>query len=312
MDDPQSTGGLKSARRGLHVQSRSYWAPANIGPYAQAVRVPMAGGDDTHALVHVAGQIPLVPASMDPLANSAVSGRRLFLRQALLAAQHLWRIGREMGVGWWSGGVAFLAANAASPARAKLAAQIWEALHALPPTVEVSDLDEGGPDLWDRRYGGQGTFAADEEPVQELPDFANFAASTAWPQVPGFLAVEVQETPRGCAIEWQGLFGLASGSLASCSLPGLTTITATLGEGRDVAVQVYEFGREEMVEKVLRRHGCVRQGGQGSVESMQHAILYTTRPEQHPAVAAQLVPCRRIWGRRGQQIVGGLVVLAET
>lgn len=26
-------------RRGLHVQSLSYWAPANIGPYSQAVLV---------------------------------------------------------------------------------------------------------------------------------------------------------------------------------------------------------------------------------------------------------------------------------
>jgi diphthine-ammonia ligase len=26
-------------RRGLHVQSLSYWAPANIGPYSQAVIV---------------------------------------------------------------------------------------------------------------------------------------------------------------------------------------------------------------------------------------------------------------------------------
>ena len=28
-----------SARTGLHVQSRSYWAPANIGPYSQAISV---------------------------------------------------------------------------------------------------------------------------------------------------------------------------------------------------------------------------------------------------------------------------------
>ena len=26
-------------RRGLHVRSRSYWAPANIGPYAQLAEV---------------------------------------------------------------------------------------------------------------------------------------------------------------------------------------------------------------------------------------------------------------------------------
>lgn len=45
-----------SARTALHVQSISHWAPANIGPYAQAVCVDGA--------VFVAGQIPLQPACM--------------------------------------------------------------------------------------------------------------------------------------------------------------------------------------------------------------------------------------------------------
>lgn len=40
----------------MHVQSRSHWAPANIGPYSQAVRV----GE----FIHLAGQIGLVPGSL--------------------------------------------------------------------------------------------------------------------------------------------------------------------------------------------------------------------------------------------------------
>ncbi|KAM8834248.1 diphthine--ammonia ligase [Synchiropus picturatus] len=43
-------------REAMHVQSLSHWAPANIGPYSQAVRV-----DDS---VFCAGQIALVPCSM--------------------------------------------------------------------------------------------------------------------------------------------------------------------------------------------------------------------------------------------------------
>ena len=39
----------------LHVQGISHWAPSNIGPYSQAVR---AG-----SLVHVSGQIALVPGT---------------------------------------------------------------------------------------------------------------------------------------------------------------------------------------------------------------------------------------------------------
>ena len=40
----------------LHVQSISDWAPACIGPYAQAVAA--------RGLLHMAGQIPLEPGSM--------------------------------------------------------------------------------------------------------------------------------------------------------------------------------------------------------------------------------------------------------
>jgi diphthine-ammonia ligase len=61
-------------RKGLHVQSRSYWAPANIGPYSQAIieSIPVLPGirsppSAQTELVHLAGQIPLKPASMDML-----------------------------------------------------------------------------------------------------------------------------------------------------------------------------------------------------------------------------------------------------
>ncbi|TPX49371.1 inorganic diphosphatase [Synchytrium endobioticum] len=43
-------------REYMHVQSISYWAPANIGPYSQAT--------STHATLYVAGQIGLTPQTM--------------------------------------------------------------------------------------------------------------------------------------------------------------------------------------------------------------------------------------------------------
>ncbi|OAX44530.1 hypothetical protein K503DRAFT_729194 [Rhizopogon vinicolor AM-OR11-026] len=45
-----------SRRKALHVQGLSYWAPANIGPYSQAVTV--------EPYVFVSGQIGLLPSSM--------------------------------------------------------------------------------------------------------------------------------------------------------------------------------------------------------------------------------------------------------
>lgn len=43
-------------RRCLHVQSRSQWAPANIGPYSQAVA--------THGRIYLAGQIGMEPVTL--------------------------------------------------------------------------------------------------------------------------------------------------------------------------------------------------------------------------------------------------------
>ncbi len=55
-------------RDGLHVQGRSYWAPANIGPYSQAIsiRLPLADEKNQNTgkaggeVVYIAGQIPLI------------------------------------------------------------------------------------------------------------------------------------------------------------------------------------------------------------------------------------------------------------
>jgi diphthine-ammonia ligase len=58
------TGGSVAARRTLHVQSISEWAPACIGPYSQATLC--------HGLLHIAGQIPLDPATMQVCSGSCL------------------------------------------------------------------------------------------------------------------------------------------------------------------------------------------------------------------------------------------------
>ncbi|XP_073979888.1 uncharacterized protein isoform X2 [Rhodnius prolixus] len=65
----------------MHVQSISHWAPANIGPYSQAIRV----GD----VIYVAGQIGLVPGTM----NLVTGGIR---RQCRLALRHVGRLVKAM------------------------------------------------------------------------------------------------------------------------------------------------------------------------------------------------------------------------
>ncbi|KAJ8919563.1 hypothetical protein NQ315_002185 [Exocentrus adspersus] len=61
----------------MHVQSRSHWAPANIGPYSQSVRI----GE----FIHLAGQIGLVPGSMEMVTGGIKS-------QCQLALRHLKRL----------------------------------------------------------------------------------------------------------------------------------------------------------------------------------------------------------------------------
>ncbi|KAG8856801.1 hypothetical protein FRB96_006305 [Tulasnella sp. 330] len=77
-------------RQALHVQGISYWAPANIGPYSQAITV---GGQ-----VFISGQIGLIPSKMQ-----LPSPRSMALESAL-SLQHVDRIVSALqanaGGGW--------------------------------------------------------------------------------------------------------------------------------------------------------------------------------------------------------------------
>lgn len=66
-----------ASRSALHVQGVSYWAPANIGPYSQAVTAD--------SRLHIAGQIALHPPTLT-IANASTA------YQSVLALQHVRRI----------------------------------------------------------------------------------------------------------------------------------------------------------------------------------------------------------------------------
>lgn len=86
-------------RKSLHVQSLSYWAAANIGPYSQVIAV----GDRAF----VAGQIALVPRSL------SLPEPFDFAAESALSLQHVGRVveaAREKRwSGWGEGGVCWLA-----------------------------------------------------------------------------------------------------------------------------------------------------------------------------------------------------------
>lgn len=196
-------------RQGLHVQSRSYWAPANIGPYSQAISFPVTAGGAR--VVHIAGQIPLVPASME-LPTEGIE------MQLVLSLQHLWRIGVEVGVQWWTGAAVYFPCSATSqsslPAREKalLAWAAWRDAHLWSPSVD-DDEGENGPDLWDRKFNPLYMSYGEDSKKASLPDYSILEDEHEKRPVPFFFAVEVDELPRSAEAEWHahaGLIGINS------------------------------------------------------------------------------------------------------
>lgn len=234
-------------RTGLHVQSQSYWAPANIGPYSQAITIPIdmrcpSKQDDEKghdiSIVHMAGQIPLDPASMTLLPGTCH-------QQAVLALQHLWRVGQERKVDLWAGaGVAYIARNhndakmvteddVSFHNRIRVLATIWRKAH----DIDVKSNDESTDndkleseedediDLWDMQYNRghpvQPSFTNIGHHLHVLPNFDVFNHQHGHRTnkrlfVPTFIAAEVSELPRNAPVEWwsTGLAGLKSATSA--------------------------------------------------------------------------------------------------
>lgn len=68
-------------KSGIHIRSRSYWGPQNIGPYSQSI----VDNQTTYKLASLSGQIPLIPSTMD-LSNNGINFN------SALSLQHLYRV----------------------------------------------------------------------------------------------------------------------------------------------------------------------------------------------------------------------------
>ena len=311
--------GRREQRRGLHVQSRSYWAPANIGPYSQAISINH-GKENDRLIIYIAGQIPLVPATMEFLDREAgESTLDAFSKQALLSLQHLWRIGVEMGVAWWPGAVAFIASSKDAQQKASICHSLWETLTTKKqedcgPTTGCSSDAEEEFDIWDRTYGKERNYAVADDSRSPLPDFANMVRS----DVPGFLAAEVAELPRGSQVEWQSA-GLAGEGLTSIrSHPhqeGAGTTTLAYQEGVTGQVNTWCSGdsRSNMTFAELPvlpgdlSIPSLLGANELSALAVFAGTVYTAQPELFEHYPVQVVPCRRVWGLGGRELAAGLV-----
>lgn len=309
--------GSRNTRFGLHVQSTSYWAPANIGPYSQAISVtvphPVGEGAQDPYLVYIAGQIPLIPASMEVLRRSENLQSDLlqaslvgFWEQTCLSLQHLWRIGRTTGVIWWTGGIAFIAGNDHIQAKAKLAYRSWKMLHERSFWEDESVEEDNIVDIWAQKHGGQGNFALE---MQDhcLPDFDHLVTGLDAGQVlPAFLAVQVDELPRGCSVEWQGLGVAHSEAINFTRSSDETTVHIISDPSVQRCISTYSIPATASVDDVLANPVWTRNAAPLGNES-SHSTVYTPHPQLLGKARAQVIPCRSVWGEEGMELAAGII-----
>ncbi|UPX17798.1 Diphthine--ammonia ligase [Ascochyta rabiei] len=339
------------SRQGLHVQGRSYWAPANIGPYSQAISARLPSGlDDAESssgeIVYVAGQIPLVPASME------VYTERGFKGQATLSLQHLLRIGRAKGVRWWTAAVAFIPASENVEEKVKAAQDAWRCIHSSssPHTTSSEDEDDDDDDddeeeedmdvdidPWDRRNTHTALFN-DHTHRSRIPD-PDISDNGSPP--PCFV-VEVASLPRDVDIEWSAT-GLTTSSASlqhstlaplsitslspsssspsslsspssSLSPPSLSpsslspSLSPSFSSPQSATSTFYTLQLHTPADATALRHL-----GREGVRAWTAATLYATSGVGVDAWkkvglrGVQWVPCRRVWGSGGRAC-GGVVV----
>ena len=208
-----------SSRKGLHIQSRSYWAPANIGPYSQAISVPLKSDseDDHGSLVYIAGQIPLVPSTMELPTSQNMIQADPFALQTILALQHFLRIGRVMQVRRWTNSIAFITATSPEEARVRsgIARHAWKGVHRSEVSNtdgSTSDEESDSFDVWDVRFGNARQYGHQSSLSQlSLQD------KTHVQEIPSLHIIPVDSLPRGANIEWV-TYGLTSDSSLSLKL----------------------------------------------------------------------------------------------
>jgi diphthine-ammonia ligase len=296
-------------RQGLHVQGRSYWAPANIGPYSQAISVslpPFLNHNDTDErdageIVYIAGQIPLIPASMQVYNDTGFKG------QAVLSLQHLWRIGRTKGVKWWTAGVAFIPASGNPEEHVRVAQGVWKAIHAPPissPTDDANE-DEADVDPWDRLNSHSTPTFNDATYRSPIPDFSAVSSPTnpSTSPIPPCFVAQIHSLPRDVDIEWSAT-GLTSPSIHFSRNLTHSNVTITSPQNSRSRFYTLEICEERDVEVLGRL-------GENSVTEWTSATLYAGPGLEWPARTSlrgvQWIPCRRVWGENGREVQGVLV-----
>lgn len=193
---------VSGERKGLHIQGRSYWAPANIGPYSQAI--------STQGLVYISGQIPLSPATMQLPTVVGALGESITAPlefQTVLAMQHMWRVARATKVS----GYALVLGFTTTYKGMKVMSRAWR--EHVSPGFSEGDHDQGekdcmpNPRLWgygqDEDVIDQTPYEGEEYEYVPIEDEATLPMTSF--NIPSLLICQVPELPRGAPVEWVAL-----------------------------------------------------------------------------------------------------------
>ncbi|KAA8576496.1 hypothetical protein EYC84_006607 [Monilinia fructicola] len=205
-------------RKALHVQSRSYWAPANIGPYSQASSLS-SSISSSHSIT-IAGQIPLISHTMLlPTSSSSLLSPPPpdFHVSTVLSLQHLLRIADATSIKWLTSACIYIPSRQTteqySPStRSKIAYQAWKQIHT--SEAQDSDDDDEPRDLWEEKFRYSNTTPLSKEHMTNnttYPDHSILQMES--PIIPPFWTAEVESLPRESEVEWHAHLGICDGPI---------------------------------------------------------------------------------------------------
>ncbi|KAI9889823.1 MAG: hypothetical protein M1814_004925 [Vezdaea aestivalis] len=328
----------------LHVQSRSYWAPANIGPYSQAVsvqtsRVNGQWSDDYDGhLVYISGQIPLDPATMEIIEDATISSLLNYWKQVILSLQHVYRVQACTQVSGYENAqiravsvVAFLAGEDHIKERLVFCQRAWSAR----TSVQEVTADEDDIDPWDRLNRPAANDSNDSSHVskQSAAEFV-FDATLEHDNVFRLIAL-VEELPQKASIEWAALswsgpvdetrlsesnrdkeplnssISLNSGHLLLVTSLVLRDDVFVLDGNPIYVEQIISMSRKakekmEIVHKKSHRPKYINSLTTIYVDSG------LVDPAKLTAVSgSQIVPCKAVWSSKGTPLAAGIVDRAQ-
>jgi diphthine-ammonia ligase len=252
-----------------------------------------------------------------------------FKLQTVLSLQHLWRIGQEMNVQWWTGAVAYLPHDTLENAaeKAAIVSRAWALIHRREVKDDDSE-DEDVRDLWEEKYYAGMEVRGVGKVEKMLPDWEIVEISgEEGGAVPPFWVVEVEELPRASAVEWHTQLGVVDGpvkvsscdfwlagaddvqlysrhsddgwSIHQCSFGGTVQSVVMIDDSESVS------GFQSKLEKALKVLGPVSEVGKWICTS----YLNVSIPGMWVAGNfGSKIPCRSMWNAAGKRLAAVMIL----